>query len=100
MSATSLQADVLTNIPLALDMPLCRLLASVVRNFCRSAVLDVLEEPSEDPSAVKRFWKSVDSVLSLDEVPVVLATVDVPSDAELDVRDCARFSIADAKPPP
>jgi hypothetical protein len=89
-------------------MPPCRLLASVVKNFCRSVVLDVLEEPSDDPSAVKRFWKSVDSVLSLDEVPVVLASVDVLSesevevelDAELDVSACARLSIADAKPPP
>ena len=47
----------LTNIPRKLDPLSCKLLASVVRNFCRSvvAVLDVPEDPSEAPIAVKRF---------------------------------------------
>jgi hypothetical protein len=100
------QADVLTKIPLALEVPPCRLLASVVRNFCSSAValLDVLPELSDDPSAVKRLWKSVDSVLSLDEVLAVLVSVDVLPELELvvepDVSDCARLSIADARSPP
>jgi hypothetical protein len=99
---------VLINIPLVPDIPLCRLLASDVRNFCRSVELDVLDEPSDDPSAVSRFWKSVSSELVLDDVSVVLASADVLSESELeaelveelDVSDCARFSMADAKPPP
>jgi hypothetical protein len=69
------------------------LLASEVRNVCRSVVLEVLEELPDDPSAASRFWKSVDNELSLDDEPVVL-------DDEVDVNDCARLSIADARPPP
>ena len=93
----------LTNIPLRLAVPFCRLAASEVRNFCKSALLDVLDEPLDEPSAVNRFWKSVDNEVSLDD-EVVLASVDVLSESELDdepdANDCARFSIAVANPPP
>jgi hypothetical protein len=43
------------NIPLTLDVPSCRLLESDVRNFCRSALLELLEEPPDDPRAAGRF---------------------------------------------
>jgi hypothetical protein len=101
-----LQADVLIKTPLTFAEPFCKLLASVVRNDCRSVVEALDDEPFDDPSAVKRFWKSVDKELSLDDVPVVLASVDALSrsepelDVEDDLSDCARLAIADARSPP
>ena len=51
-----------------------------------------------DPIALSRFWKSVVKLL-LPEDPVDdELVVDVPSVP--DVSDCARLSIADARPPP
>ena len=99
--AAGYQADVLTNVPLPIDPPPCRLLASVVRNCC-SVALDELDVLLDAPSAVSRFWKSLVSLLVLDDVPVeveALVVDDVDALVELvpDVSDCARLAIADAR---
>jgi hypothetical protein len=76
------------------------LLASDVRN-CWSSVVVLLDELlDEEPIAVNRFWKSeVSSLLvplsPLDELLAVLESEDVLLD--VDVSDCARFEIADAR---
>jgi hypothetical protein len=104
LQSPCLQAEVLIKNPLTFDVPFCRLLASVVRNVCRFAVESLDDEPSDDPSAVKRFWKLSESELSFDESSVALASVDVPSESafavEDEVSDCARLWIADARSPP
>ncbi|CAN0624867.1 conserved protein of unknown function [Burkholderia multivorans] len=99
--AAAYQAAVLTNVPLEAAPPPCRLLASVVRNCCSVAVVE-LDELLDAPSADSRFWKSLVSVLVLDDVPVeveALVVDDVDASVELvpDVSDCARFAIADAR---
>ncbi len=93
--AAGYQADVLTNVPLPMDPPPCRLLASVVRNCC-SVAFDELDELLDEPSADSRFWKSLVSWLVLDDVEPV---DDVDASVELvpDVSDCARLAIADAR---
>ncbi len=99
--ATGYQAAVLTNVPLEADPLPCRLLASVVRNCCSVAVVE-LDELLDAPSADSRFWKSLVSLLVLDDVPVeveALVVDDVDASVELvpDVSDCARLAIADAR---
>lgn len=55
------------------------------------------------PNADSRFWKSLSSVLAVEEVLVVLlvaaslAVVPVDVLLELEVSDCARLSNADAR---
>ncbi len=95
----------LTKTPLDEDPALCRLLASAVRNCCSVDVsLDVLL--LDAPNADSKFWKSLSSVLVLDEVLVVSLVVEVLAVAfvdvlfELDDNDCARLSIAAARPLP
>lgn len=66
------------------------------------AVLDVPLLSVEPPSAVIRFWKSLDNVLVLVELlvesPVLLAVVvALVLDVLPDVSDCARLSIAEAR---
>lgn len=103
-------AAVLTNVPVEDEPEFRRLPASVVKNCCNSVVapLELLDEPvAVEPSADKRFSKSVVSALIPDDValvePVVLASdvlASVLELLELDDRDCARLEIAEASPPP
>jgi hypothetical protein len=93
---------VLTNRPLAAPEPCCcRLLASVVRNCWSSEVALLDELLVELPIAVNRFWKSDVNALSellLDESLDVLESDDVLLDVlDVDVSDCARFEIAEAR---
>lgn len=88
------------------------MLASVVRNVwsVAVAVLDVPLLSVEPPSAVMRFWKSLDNVLVLVELLVesfvellvellalLAVVVALLLDVLPDVSDCARLSIAKAR---